>query len=71
MLIERITVTVDGTSERVDVALRWSGGFVSQHELSRPVRSYQQMAESDQLRRRLIELKLRLVLRRNRRPVGA
>lgn len=57
MLIERITVTMDGTSERVDVALRWSGGFVSQHELSRPVRSYQQMAESDQLRRRLIELK--------------
>ena len=37
--------------------MRWSGGFVSQYELSRPVRSYQQMAECGQLRRRLIELK--------------
>ncbi len=57
LLVERITVTVEGASERVDVALRWSGGFISQHELSRPVRSYQQLAESDRLQRRLIELK--------------
>lgn len=57
LLIERITVTVEGTSERVELALQWSGGFVSRHEFSRPVRGYQQMADFDRLQSRLIELK--------------
>lgn len=57
VLIERVIVTVGGDTEQVDVALQWSGGFVSQHEFRRPVRDYQQMADFDRLGIRLTELK--------------
>ena len=58
LLLERVTVTVQGTTEKVDVALRWSGGFTSQHELLRPVRGYEQTTDFERLKVRLSELKL-------------
>ncbi len=44
LLIERITVAVEGESERVSVTIEWSGGAASRHELARAVQSYEQMA---------------------------
>ena len=44
LLLEQVTVTVEGNSERVDVELRWAGGFVSRHALSRPVQTYEQLS---------------------------
>ncbi len=43
-LVERVVVEVQGESEHVEVAIHWSGGFVSQHELIRPVASYEQLS---------------------------
>jgi hypothetical protein len=40
LLVEQVTVVVDKASERVDVELRWAGGLVELHVLSRPVRRY-------------------------------
>jgi len=37
LLLEQVTVTIEGNTDRVDVELRWTGGFVSQHTLTRPV----------------------------------
>jgi hypothetical protein len=48
-LIERVVVDVQGESERVDVEVHWSGGFVSQHELIRPVASYRQLSSYNEL----------------------
>jgi DNA invertase Pin-like site-specific DNA recombinase len=42
-LVERIVVEVQGESERVDVAIHWAGGFVSRHEIRRPVGRYEQL----------------------------
>lgn len=56
LLIERVAVTVKGTTERVDVLLNWSGGFTSQHEITRPVRRYEQTADYEQLMARIDEL---------------
>lgn len=56
LLIERVVATVQGTTEQVDVCLHWSGGFVSQHELLRPVRQYEQIADYDHLMARIQEL---------------
>jgi DNA invertase Pin-like site-specific DNA recombinase len=58
LLLERVTVTVQGTTEKVDVAIRWAGGFASHHELLRPVRRYDQTVDFERLRVRLSELKL-------------
>jgi DNA invertase Pin-like site-specific DNA recombinase len=57
LLIERIVVHVHDSSEHVDVALDWSGGFASQHELLRPVSAYRQLADYDRLIDRIEELR--------------
>ena len=56
-LVDRVVVKVDQNSERVDVTIHWQEGFTSQHELLRPVKSYEQLAAVDQLRRRVTELR--------------
>jgi len=40
LLVERVSVVVDKSSERVDVEVHWAGGPVESHTLSRPVRRY-------------------------------
>jgi DNA-binding transcriptional MerR regulator len=55
--VERVDVLVEGTTDRVDVSLRWSGGFVSHHELVRPVRRYDRTADFKRLKTRIAELK--------------
>ena len=49
LLVERVEVVIEGTTDRVDVSLRWSGGFVSRHELLRPVRRYDLTADFEGL----------------------
>jgi hypothetical protein len=56
LLIDRIVVHVHDSSEHVDVALDWSGGFASQHELLRPVGTYRQLADYDRLIERIEKL---------------
>ena len=56
LLLERVTVTVDKGSERVDVRLHWVGGFVAEYTLARPVRRYDQQADYPRLVQRLREL---------------
>jgi DNA invertase Pin-like site-specific DNA recombinase len=57
LLIEQIVVEVQGQSERVKVAITWSGGFVSRHELVRTVRSYEQLTEYPRLCARIEQLR--------------
>jgi hypothetical protein len=53
LLIERVSVTVDKASERVDVEVHWAGGLVEPHTLSRPVKRYDLQADSARLVERL------------------
>ena len=57
LLVEEVIVTVRGESERVDVTIRWAGGFSSGHELVRPVQRYRQMADYGKLLKRIDELR--------------
>jgi DNA invertase Pin-like site-specific DNA recombinase len=56
-LVERITVTVRGRTEWVDVTIRWAGGMESRHEFRRPVSSYEQISNYSALRDRMVELR--------------
>jgi hypothetical protein len=56
-LVDRVVVDVQGESEHVDVAVHWNGGFVSQHELIRPVASYEQLSGYQELMARIEELR--------------
>jgi DNA invertase Pin-like site-specific DNA recombinase/acetolactate synthase small subunit len=58
LLVEEVVVAVQGDSERVEVTIRWAGGACSRHELVRPVRRYEQLAEYGGLVRRIGELRL-------------
>jgi DNA invertase Pin-like site-specific DNA recombinase len=53
LLVERVSVVVDKASERVDVELRWAGGLVESHILSRPVRRYDLQADYPRMVARL------------------
>lgn len=53
LLIKHVCVTVDKTSERVDVELHWVGGLVESHTLSRPVKRYDLQADYSRLVERL------------------
>ena len=57
VLLERVVVRVQGSTEHVDLTLHWAGGFTSQHELMRPIQRYDQMADYDRLIARLEALR--------------
>jgi DNA invertase Pin-like site-specific DNA recombinase len=56
LLLERVSVTVDKESERVDVKLCWMGGLEAEHVIERPVSRYEQQSEYPRLVERLKEL---------------
>jgi hypothetical protein len=49
LLLEQVTVTVEGNTDRLDVELRWAGGFLSRHALVRPVQTYEQLSNYGEL----------------------
>jgi DNA invertase Pin-like site-specific DNA recombinase len=55
-LIERVEVAVQGETERADVVVHWAGGFVSRHEVRRPVRRLEQLRDFSALMDRVLEL---------------
>jgi DNA invertase Pin-like site-specific DNA recombinase len=57
LLVEEVVVAVQGDSERVDVTIRWAGGVSSRHAVVRPVRRYEQLADSARLLNRIDELR--------------
>ena len=57
MLLEQVTVTVEGNTDRFEVELRWAGGFVSRHALRRPVQTYEQLSNYQELVQRIETLR--------------
>lgn len=57
LLLEQVAVTVEGNADRLDVELRWAGGFVSRHALVRPVQTYRQLSNYDELAARIEALR--------------
>jgi DNA invertase Pin-like site-specific DNA recombinase len=55
-LIDRVVISVQGDTEYVDVTIHWAGGFVSQHQVLRPVHGYSQLRDFDLLVQRIREL---------------
>ena len=53
LLIERVTVTVDKASERVDAEIHWVGGQSEAHTLARPVKRYDLQADYPRMVQRL------------------
>jgi DNA invertase Pin-like site-specific DNA recombinase len=58
LLLEQVTVTVEGNTDRIDVELRWAGGFVSRHALYRPVQTYEQLSNYNELVQRIDTLRV-------------
>jgi DNA invertase Pin-like site-specific DNA recombinase len=53
LLLEQVTVDIQGDSEQVDVTLRWAGGVESHHRATRPVARYDQLSTYPQLLARI------------------
>ena len=56
-LVDNVVVYVEHNSEYVGVTIHWQGGFTSQHEVVRPVRSYEQLRDFDKLMDRVATLR--------------
>ena len=56
-LVERVVVHVRCDSEFVDVTIQWAGGYESQSEIIRPVATYAQLRDFDQLVKRVVQLR--------------
>jgi DNA invertase Pin-like site-specific DNA recombinase len=57
LLLEQVTVTVEGNTDRIEAELRWAGGFVSRHALRRPVQTYEQLLNYQDLVARIDALR--------------
>jgi DNA invertase Pin-like site-specific DNA recombinase len=57
LLVVEVVAMVRGESERVDVTIRWAGGQVTRHDIVRPVKRYEQLADYARLRMRIDELR--------------
>jgi hypothetical protein len=57
MLLQRVTVDVQGDSAQVEVTLHWAGGVRRQHDLKRPVARYAQLSTSPMLIARIDTLR--------------
>lgn len=55
-LVDRVVIDVHENTEHVDVTIQWAGGFVSQHQILRPVLRYRQLRDFDRLIERIREL---------------
>jgi DNA invertase Pin-like site-specific DNA recombinase len=55
-LVDHVVVHVEQRSEYVDVTIHWHGGFTSQHQVVRPVFSYTQLRDCEQLIARIKSL---------------
>lgn len=56
-VVQRVVVQVRCDSEFVDVTIRWVGDYESQHEIVRPVATYAQLRDFEQLMDRVVQLR--------------
>jgi hypothetical protein len=56
-LIDRVIVHARGQTEVIDVEIRWAGGYISRHEIKRPVSRYEFLADFERMKARVIELR--------------
>jgi DNA invertase Pin-like site-specific DNA recombinase len=56
-LVERVVITIEGQTERVQVAIHWAGGRVTEHEVIRPIRRFNALRDYDRLQARMKELR--------------
>jgi DNA invertase Pin-like site-specific DNA recombinase len=55
-LVERVVVVADPTTEWTDVTIVWKGGLTTQHQVARPVGSFEQLKDFRRLTQRLKQL---------------
>jgi hypothetical protein len=55
--VDKVVFHVERDGEFVDVTIHWQGGFTSRHEAVRPVRSYEQLRDLDELMDRIAALR--------------
>lgn len=67
LMIERVTVAVQDRSQSTTVTIRWSGGYESCHGIERPIQTYAQLDNYQEL----IDRALSLTLSGMRSPVVA
>jgi len=56
-LVERVVVRAERDSERAEATIHWAGGYESRHAFARPVTTYEQRSDFDQIMDRVVALR--------------
>jgi DNA-binding transcriptional MerR regulator len=56
-LIDRVVVTAQDESEKIEVRVHWAGGFTSHHQIYRQRCEYKKLTSYDRLIARIVELR--------------
>src|SRR6516162_10979588 len=56
-LVERVVVHAERDSERAEATIHWAGGYESRHAFARPVTTYGQRSDFDQIMGRVVALR--------------
>lgn len=57
MLIEQVVIRIEGQSEQAQLAIRWAGGFTSQHAFTRSLNCYERRSDFGDLCQRIAALR--------------
>jgi len=56
-MLDRVVITLRGTTEHADLVCHWAGGVITRHGLVRPVRRFEQLEQFDRLLARITVLR--------------
>jgi DNA invertase Pin-like site-specific DNA recombinase len=57
LMLDQVTILVEGRSERAVITCHWAGGLRTRHDLLRPVARFEQLHDFDRLLARIAELR--------------
>jgi hypothetical protein len=57
LMLDQVTILVEGSSERAVIECHWAGGMRTRHDLLRPVARFEQLHDFDRLLARITELR--------------
>jgi excisionase family DNA binding protein len=58
IILDRVVIHLHGATEHAEIECHWTGGVITRHDVIRPVRRFEQLADFDQLLARAVAMRV-------------
>ena len=58
IMLDRVVIHLHGATEHAEIECHWTGGVITRHDVIRPVRRFEQLADFDQLLARAVAMRV-------------